>query len=238
MKQVFSVVGMTCNGCKNAVEKSILTLEEVKNITVDLNKKEAIIVSEKPIALGDLQTALPDKFEISKKIEQLTAKISKKETSEIQQLFPLFLIFSYIVGASILLNIKSWSTTAFMLDFMGLFYIVFSFFKILDVKGFAKSFKMYDPLAKKMPFYGVVYPFIELLLGLMFLYQFGVFWALLSTIILLGITTVGVTKSLLGKKTIQCACLGSVLNLPMTKATFIENTIMILMAIVMILKGF
>ena len=56
------------------------------------------------------------------------------------------------------------------------------------------------------------------------------------TIIILGITTVGVTKSLLDKKAIQCACLGTALKLPMTKATFIENSIMIIMAIVMLIE--
>ena len=95
---------------------------------------------------------------------------------------------------------------------------------------------MYDPVAKILPKYGLVYPFIELALGLCFLMQFQIMPALIFTIVILGITIVGVTKSLLSKQSIKCACLGSVLNLPMTKATFIENTIMIVMAIFMILK--
>ena len=93
---------------------------------------------------------------------------------------------------------------------------------------------MYDPLSKVIPTYGFVYPFIELALGIFFLMRFQIFVSLAITLIILGITTVGVAKSLLDKKSIQCACLGSVLNLPMTKATFIENSIMILMAILMI----
>ena len=40
----------------------------------------------------------------------------------------------------------------------------------------------------------------------------------------------GVVKVLLSKQQIQCACLGSVLNLPMTEATLIENVVMIGMA--------
>ena len=125
-----------------------------------------------------------------------------------------------------------------MLDFMGLFYIVFSFFKILDLKGFPESFKMYDPLAKAIPTYGKIYPFLELALGIMFLMRIQIPIALIVTIIILGITTVGVTKTLLDKKAIQCACLGTALKLPMTKATFIENTIMIVMGIIMLLKTY
>jgi hypothetical protein len=121
-----------------------------------------------------------------------------------------------------------------MFDFMGLFYIVFSFFKFLDYKGFPASFQMYDPLAKVLPIYGWIYPFLETALGLMFLLRFEMDIALVTTIIILGITTVGVTKSLFSKKTIKCACLGTALNLPMTEATFIENTIMLVMAVWML----
>jgi hypothetical protein len=123
-----------------------------------------------------------------------------------------------------------------MIDFMGLFYIVFSFFKMLDLKGFPESFKMYDPLAKRIPIYGKVYPFIETALGLMFLMRFEIYIALIITIVVLGITTIGVTKTLLDKKAIRCACLGTALKLPMTEATFIENAIMIIMAVLMLLN--
>ena len=93
---------------------------------------------------------------------------------------------------------------------------------------------MYDPLAKQIPFYAKTYPFLELALGMLFLMRIQVPMALIITIIILGITTIGVTKTLLDKKAIQCACLGTALKLPMTKATFIENTIMIVMAIIML----
>ncbi|MDC1365353.1 heavy metal transporter, partial [Algibacter sp.] len=116
------------------------------------------------------------------------------------------------------------------------FYVVFSFFKLLDLKGFPESFKMYDPIAKVIPLYGWVYPFIEVALGVMFLMRIEIPIALIITLIILGITTIGVTKTLLDKKTIQCACLGTALKLPMTKATFFENSIMIVMAIVMLIK--
>jgi hypothetical protein len=65
--------------------------------------------------------------------------------------------------------------------------------------------------------------------------RFQILSALIITFIILGITTIGVTKSLLDKKMIKCACLGSVLNLPMTKATFIENSIMLVMAVFMVI---
>jgi copper chaperone CopZ len=236
IKQTYSVSGMTCNGCKNSVEKSLLKFNEIVEATVNLEKKEVEVLLNDEISVQNLQTGLADKFVISEKIKNVDTIFKEEETSQIKQLYPLFLIFTFITTASILIHYRDWKIAEFMYTFMGLFYVVFSFFKFLDVKGFAASFAMYDPVAKILPNYGLVYPFIELALGLCFLMHFQIMSALILTILILGITTVGVTKSLLNKQTIKCACLGSVLNLPMTKATFIENSIMIFMAIFMIVK--
>ena len=106
--------------------------------------------------------------------------------------------------------------------------------KILDLKGFPDSFKMYDPLAKVIPIYGFLYPFIETVLGVLFLMRIQIIFTLIVCLIILVITTIGVTITLLSKKSIQCACLGTHLKLPMTEATLLENTIMIFMSIFML----
>ena len=84
----------------------------------------------------------------------------------------------------------------------------------------------------------MVYPFLELILGFMLLSQTQVPIALFVTTILLGMTTIGVSIALLQKKQITCACLGTVLKLPMTQATFIENSVMIFMATFTLLKHY
>ena len=239
MKHTYTVTGMTCNGCRTSVEDALNSIENVVKATVDLEKEEATIEMSKHISISDFQKAISNKYSISKKSETNVFKSSETintDKTELQQLFPLFLIFGYIIITSTLLNYKSWNWDNFMLDFMGSFYIIFSFFKLLDLKGFPDSFRMYDPLAKAIPVYGFVYPFIEVVLGLLFLMRVQIPLALIVTLIMLGITTIGVIKTLLDKKSIQCACLGTALKLPMTKATFIENTVMIIMAIIMLLK--
>jgi len=239
MKHTYIVTGMTCNGCRTSVEDKLNALPEVENASVNLETSEAVIEMSNHISTEQLQIALSEKYSISEKnIFETTTSFIDKDKSDLQQLFPLFLIFSYIIIASVLLNKTLWNINGFMLDFMGLFYVVFSFFKLLDLKGFPKSFRMYDPVAKVVPFYGWIYPFIEVTLGVMFLMRFEIPIALIITLIILGITTIGVTKALLDKKAIQCACLGTALKLPMTKATFIENSIMIVMAIVMLIKTY
>lgn len=233
MKHIYSITGMTCNGCRTSVKNIIETLPEVLNASVNLENSQAIIEMSRPISIEVLQKALAPKYKI---LAKDVFVINEKKQTNLQQLFPLFLIFGYIIITSVLLNYKLWDINNFMLDFMGLFYIVFSFFKLLDLKGFSQSFCMYDPLAKVIPVYSWIYPFIEVVLGVLFLMRIEIPIALIATLLILGITTIGVAKTLLSKKTIQCACLGTVLKLPMTKATFIENSIMIIMAIIMLLN--
>ena len=232
MKSILQISGMTCEGCKSSVEDKLSSLDGVDDVQVDLARGQAAINSKSPVSFSLIKETLPPKYglinEESVKLDthdEVTTKLSK-----IKQLKPLFIILGYILIASILLNYKNWNSSNAMLDFMGLFYIIFSFFKILDIKGFSMSFSMYDPLAKQAPIYGYIYPFIEVLLGMMFLIRFEVNIALILTVIVLGITTIGVTQTLINKRSIKCACLGTTLNLPMTEATFIENALMIIMA--------
>jgi len=239
MNQTYKIDGMTCNNCKASVENYLNDLPHISHVSIDLAKGEAEITTDKPLAAEVLQNALPEKYTVSKKdggnvLASTNAPEMAPEKTKLQQLKPLLLILFYITSAGVLLHYKDWSWSEFMLDFMGLFYIVFAFFKMLDLKGFPESFKMYDPLAKRLPIYGWIYPFIETALGIMFLMRYEVDIALVVTLVVLGITTIGVTKTLMDKKSIRCACLGTALKLPMTEATFIENTIMIAMAALML----
>lgn len=241
MKQIYNIQGMTCINCKTSIEKYLSEIDNVINVDADIKKNEVVIKMDTHVEMQILQNALPKKYTLSEKetknvfSNSANAQIENKK-SKLKQLQPLLFIIFYISISSVLLNYKNWDRDQFMSDFMGLFYVVFSFFKMLDLKGFPKSFKMYDPLAKQIPIYGWVYPFIETALGLMFLMRFEIEIALITTLIVLGITTIGVTKTLLDKKSIRCACLGTTLKLPMTEATFIENALMIVMAILMLIR--
>ena len=232
MKSILQISGMTCEGCKSSVKGKLGSIDGVDNVQVDLARGQAVIYSKNPISYSLIKETLPPKYSLINEegVNLDTHGDVTMKASKIKQLKPLFIILGYILIASILLNYKNWNPSNAMLDFMGLFYIIFSFFKILDIKGFSISFSMYDPLAKQAPIYGYIYPFIEVLLGMMFLIRFEVNIALILTVIVLGITTIGVTQTLINKRSIKCACLGTTLNLPMTEATFIENALMIIMA--------
>jgi len=243
MKQTYTIKGMTCGGCKTSVEKHLGSIELVTNVEVSSEIEEVTITLEHPVSIDVFKKVLPKKFNLFEKpnissTHKITSIYEKgQEVSKAKQLQPLFIIFFYLATAVIFLNHKDWNPRGMMFDFMGLFFIVFSFFKMLDLKNFPTSFSMYDPLAKKIRFYGWIYPFIETLLGLLFLMRIKLLSAVVITIIILGITTVGVIKTLMNKKKIQCACLGTALKLPMTEATLIENTLMLSMSIFLVLSS-
>jgi copper chaperone CopZ len=245
MTQTYHIKGMTCNGCKDSVTRAFQSLEGVHQVHVDLENGTALLTTASVLQTKLLKQVLPSKFTL---IEDNTQRVKQNnefdrdkkapQGSKLKQLKPLFLIFGFLLLISCALNFRGFTRLDFMLDFMGLFFFVFSLFKFLDLSGFALSFAMYDPLAKRQPLYGRVYPFLELTLGFLLLAKIQLPIALLVTVVLLSITTLGVCVVLLQKKQITCACLGTVLKLPMTQATFIENSVMIFMATFILLTHY
>jgi len=80
---------------------------------------------------------------------------------------PLLILFGYLLVSSVLMQAgqDSIDWSKWMQHFMAMFFMVFSFFKLLDIAAFANSYAMYDLLAMRFKPYGYVYPFIELSLG-------------------------------------------------------------------------
>ena len=120
------------------------------------------------------------------------------------------------------------------MPFMGFFFIVVSGLKFLDWKGFAKSYAMYDLIAMKSKFYAWAYPVIELFLGVSYLKLNILKITAGITFVLMAISVVGVTKSLSSKKKLHCACLGTVIKLPLTKFTLFENITMGIMSLIIL----
>ena len=227
MKQIAHIEGMTCEGCVASVEHAIAQLPNVNDVTANLKTGTVEVRYQQSFDVNEIKAVLPPKYALA---EDITTAPSKAK-----QLYPLGLIFLFLIGGTLIIHYPTFVIRDVLPDFMGLFFVVFSFFKYLDLSGFQSSFRRYDPLAKAIPFYAWLYPFLELSLGVLFLMRLELQLALWLTVAILGITTIGVVKVLLSKKEIECACLGSVLKLPMTEATLIENALMIAMAVWMLL---
>lgn len=149
---------------------------------------------------------------------------------------PLILVGLFIIGVTALIELRSGepSISRAMNDFMAGFFIFFSFFKFLNLSRFADAFSTYDVIAMRFRGYALAYPFIELALGVAFGLNVFTLQANVLTIFLMIFGNVGVWQVLKRKGTIQCACLGTIFNLPMTKITLFENTLMLAMALMSI----
>jgi len=121
--------------------------------------------------------------------------------------------------------------TGVMRIFMGLFFVVFGTFKAASLKEFAATYSGYDLLAKRFTAYGYVYPFIELVLGALFLTSYQLVATNSATAILMFFGALGVLGELRKKNRIPCACLGNLVKLPLTTVSLIEDFGMGLMAL-------
>ncbi|MGB5479494.1 MAG: heavy metal translocating P-type ATPase [Eudoraea sp.] len=58
MKHTYHIYGMTCNGCRNHVQETLVKVKGVTVVSVDLEKEEATIEMENHIPIDKLQEAL------------------------------------------------------------------------------------------------------------------------------------------------------------------------------------
>ncbi|CAN5902207.1 hypothetical protein BH11BAC7_BH11BAC7_23730 [soil metagenome] len=232
MTHEYNLSGLTCSSCVAKVKSELLKLPDV--LSADVTQDKAIISMDKHIPITALQNAIGTngKYKITGNTDEASHSTMVNDVSWLKTYKPLLIIGVFITVIS---HIASRTTGGvdFMLwmnYFMAGFFLVFSFFKLLDLKGFADSYAMYDVVAKKAKGYGYIYPFIELTLGILFLTGFQPVVTNIATIVVMGISSIGVIQSVLSKKKIKCACLGAVFNLPMTTVTIIEDLLMIAMA--------
>jgi cation transport ATPase len=237
MKHTYTLTGMTCNNCVANVKSKLLLHPDVLSAEVTLDPQQAVIEMNKHIRTADLQAAIGSpKYTITENHQATDHVMTTEARSWLVTYKPILLIFAFITGVSAItaFHHETFHTMQFMNAFMAGFFLVFSFFKFLDLKGFANSYAMYDFVAKKIPAYGFTYPFLELALGIAYLTAFNPVFTNWATIIIMGVSSIGVIESVINKKKIQCACLGAVFNLPMSTVTIIEDLLMVAMAVGML----
>lgn len=234
----YEVTGLTCGGCVNRVQQTLTPYSE--SVKVTLSPPQAVL--NNPSAdITALNQALSSigKYQLVAPVPSTDA-IAHEQTdhSWFATYYPLLLIITFIAMVSALVQ---WQTIGFnwslwMRHFMAGFFIVFSFFKLLDVRSFANSYAMYDLLAMRVNAYGLLYPFIELALGIAYLINWQPQITNSITLFVMLFSSIGVILSVMNKQKIRCACLGSVFNLPMSTVTIIEDLSMALMALWMLVQ--
>jgi len=230
---------MTCSSCVARVKSELLKLGDVLSADVQLSAPQATITMQRHIPTGQLQDIVhkAGKYTITEADGDMHHEAADTQTAA--SYYPIFLIFAYILGITLLVQMihPVFDWRQWMSHFMAGFFLVFSFFKLMNLKGFAEGYQTYDVVAKRVPGYGLIYPFIELALSIAFLTGVAPLATNIVTLIVMGISTIGVVRSLLRKTTFQCACLGTVIKLPLSKVTLFEDLLMVAMSAVMIVVG-
>ena len=245
------IEGMHCSGCVKKVTAALDAVPGVSAARVELTPPHAALETSGPVSLDDVRAALagvggyrlgpvaaPAKPDIAmpEMAKPETAKPApapaQTEAPVGESLYPLGLIIAYIAGAVALIAFASGDHAAKSLadNFMAGFFLVFSFFKLLDLKGFASAYGEYDLVAKAAPAWSFAYPFVELALGVAYLLRIAPTAVNSVTLALMVVGAAGVLRALLDKRKIRCACLGAALNLPMTTVTLVEDLSMAAMA--------
>ncbi len=250
--QTFALTGLHCGACINKVTQALAPL--AAGVEVSLQPMQVVLTGA-TAGFGVLKTAVesagkyvlvPNQASNTAPAQSIRAQAAPElialeapSTSWLATYSPLLLIIAYILGGSVLVQIgiggfASVNTMDTMRYFMAGFFVVFSFFKLLDINAFADAYAGYDLLAKRWRGWGLIYPFVELALGAAYLAHFNPLLTHWATLIVMGLSSIGVIKAVVSKTQIQCACLGTVFKLPMSTVTIVEDVGMVLMAVMML----
>lgn len=243
---------MHCAACEGRVAAAINSIPGVTGVHVsragskDAAGPHATVHSDREIALDTLRHAVRSAGGAGSSYDVIgpaatpaSAGTAADGEPANESLYPLVLIVSFIVGVVAIVGLRrpAWSWHESMLDFMAGFFVVFSFFKLLDLRGFVSAYRMYDLVAARSwgGAYALAYPFLELALGVAYLTRFHLVVTNVVTLVVMVVGTIGVARAVLSQRRIRCACLGTALNLPMTTVTIVEDVGMALMAAAMLL---
>jgi copper chaperone CopZ len=245
----YQLSGLHCGACVAKVTQALQPLADTVSVT--LNPMQATL-QDVHADFAQLQAAVKRAGAYS-----LAEDPDAAPASWLATYYPLLLIVAFILGGSLLLQIglhaaamdepmglpmhmmmglSAVTAGETMRYFMAGFFLVFSFFKLLDIKAFADAYAGYDLLAARWRGWGLVYPFVELALGMAYLSHYNLVLTHWVTIIVMGFSAIGVIRAVTNKTKIQCACLGTVFKLPMSTVTIVEDVGMVLMAGWMLLK--
>jgi glutaredoxin len=122
--------------------------------------------------------------------------------------------------------------------FIAFSMVILALLKLQDVESFSSMFLNYDLLARRWVPYSYIYPFAELLAGLLMVAGALVWLSVPIALVIGTIGAVSVFKAVyIDRRTLKCACIGGSSNVPLGFVSLTENLMMIAMALWMLLPG-
>ncbi|HCW60681.1 MULTISPECIES: glutaredoxin family protein [Sphingobium] len=119
--------------------------------------------------------------------------------------------------------------------FIAIAMVLLAMLKLQDVDRFATMFLNYDLLARRLPPYGLLYPFLELGAGLLMLTRLLDWLAIPVALFIGGVGALSIFKAVyIDKRELKCACVGGNSPVPLGFVSLTENLMMIAMAVWML----
>ncbi len=240
--QTIPITGMTCANCVAKVQKRLGEHPDIESVTVTLQPPQAEAQVRRQLSNDELNAWLAPlgdhRVSSERDVPTAASKTTLPDKNAVTSR-PLIILLIYLLAGtgSMFVAADGWSTMQAMRLFMGGFFIAFSFFKMLDLRGFADAYRGYDLMAKAWPPYGFVYPFIELALGLAYLAHVSPLLVNGITAVVMAVSLAGVLRAVFSKRAIRCVCLGTAFQLPMSTVTIIEDGLMLAMALIMLFQS-
>src|SRR5688572_10423486 len=146
MTHTYTITGMHCAGCIQKIRTALGSVAGITMIVPSLVRNEVTITMDRHVPTEELNVALQQagQYVITGEVRSQKQEIiipppitAEKPTSY----FPLILVLGYIslgVGIGQILR-GGFNFMTAMTDFMAGFFLLFSFFKLLDLRGFVDS---------------------------------------------------------------------------------------------------
>jgi copper chaperone CopZ len=241
METTYPISGMHCGACVRRIQSAVGALGVTAEVSLSppqlhitgtstpaRSALQAAVAAVGDYTLGDAIVTTATAAEALAEQPQGTGAASWFSTYR-----PLLLILGYVTIAAFAgtsVN-GSFRANVWMNHFMAGFFLVFSGFKLFDLRAFANAYAAYDLVAARFRPWGFLYPFIEFALGVSYLFDVAPVATNWICVLVMGISSAGVIAALRRRVALPCACLGSVLKLPMSTVTLIEDVGMLAMAV-------
>ncbi len=227
MKTHYRINGMHCGGCVRKVTKHLESMPGVTAVTVTL-PNNATLESTEAIPASALEVYLQS-------VGTYTVLEGRASFIERVSIFkPLAFMFALVI---LWTTVVSWGGHGYhewMRHFMGGFFLLFGGLKVVNLQSFSLMFRGYDLVAQRFPWWGTVYPFVEVLLGVF--YTLNIFFVPTNIVaaVVMAMGAVGIMQKLKSGAPQTCACLGGFFSVPLTWVTVAENLLMVGMALWML----
>lgn len=150
-------------------------------------------------------------------------------------------VIAVFVVAALMALATSWAADAALVTartaewFIAFSMCILALLKLQDIESFSNMFLGYDLLARRFVPYSYVYPFAELLAGVLMVAGALMWLSIPVALFIGGVGAISVLKAVyLDKRKLKCACVGGGSNVPLGFVSLTENLMMIAMAVWML----